>query len=160
MLMMYDMDEDYALNNVDLVRYFAATNNNIALPRQLDAGLVDGLVVEEVGFWDSLRGVSAWGVMLFLVLVAACLLVWASFISSCFAMRYVFDCGYVPTTAHDVVSSHHHHHIIRDALAGGMSQFLTRAEPVEPSLLEPLCDHDYQQPCVIYRGHNPVYRGA
>lgn len=48
----------------------------------------------------------------------------------------------------------------RDALAGGMSQFLTQAEPVEQSLLEPLCAHDHQQPCVVYREvtNNPAYR--
>lgn len=88
-MMLYEMEDDSMPNNMDLVRYFLTTGSPHS--RQLDAGLVDGLVVQEVGFWDSLRGVSAWGVMLFLVLVAACLLVWVSFISSCFAMRYVGD---------------------------------------------------------------------
>lgn len=48
----------------------------------------DDFVIDEISLWDTLRDTSAWGVMLFLVLVAACLLVWAAFISTCCSMRY------------------------------------------------------------------------
>lgn len=59
-------------------------------PQQPPVDLLDDddFVIEEISLWDSLRDASAWGVMLFLVLVAACVLVWTAFISTCCSMRY------------------------------------------------------------------------
>lgn len=83
-----------AFHSTDLSKYFYGYDEDLnpLFDPQRDGLLEGDFVIDEISMWDSLRDASAWGVMLFLVLVSACLLVWAAFINACCSMRYAGDC--------------------------------------------------------------------